>query len=346
MLKRRYDKFSGKCGDKFGRLTLTGESHIRQSLGHRGRVVEAVCECGVVKEYWFNLLRNGDTQSCGCYRKAVTSKRMKTHGLTDHPLYDVYKKIISRCYDEKDKAFKNYGKRGIEVWLDWKEDFMNFYDWAIENGWKEGLSIERIDNDGNYAPQNCKLATPGEQSRNRRSTRNFTAFGETKCLFDWGKDSRCVVSVWALRGRMDKPEWEGRFEEALTYKGDRKKEAENRKTSINLTAFGETKCMTAWSKDERCVVGMDRLRDRIAEGWKHLEAITTVHKDKADVNLTAFGETKSLAKWLKDERCVVRIDAVRDRLRKGWDHEDCLTVPSRTGSRFTITKTVNALARE
>lgn len=343
---KKRKKFNYQSGDVFGRLTYTGHTYTKIIYGHWVRYIEAVCICGVVKEYKFSSIACGDTQSCGCYKKDATSKRMKTHGLTDHPLYDVYKKIISRCYDENDKAFKNYGARNIEVWKDWVDDFMCFYNWCIENGWKEGLSVERIDNDGNYAPYNCKLATSGEQSRNRRNTRNFTAFGETKCLFDWGKDSRCVVSQWTLRGRMDKPEWEGRFEEALTSKGDRLKEGRNKKNNIYLTAFDETKCMSAWVEDERCVVAMDRLRDRIAEGWKHLEAITTVHKDKGDVNLTAFGETKSLAKWLRDERCVVKIDAVRDRLRKGWDHEDCLTVPSRTGTRFTITRTVNALARE
>lgn len=341
---KKRKKFNYQSGDRFGRLTYTGLTFTKIIYGHWVRFIEAVCDCGMVKEYPFNRIASGDTQSCGCLRKEVTSKRARTHGLTEHPLYDVYKKIISRCYDSNDKAFKNYGGRNIEVWKDWVDDFMNFYNWCIENGWKEGLTIDRTDNDGNYAPHNCKIATYAEQNRNKRNTRNFTAFGETKCIWDWGADPRCVVSVWALRGRMDKPEWEGRFEEALTYKGDRKKEAQNRKTSINLTAFGETKCMTAWAEDERCVVGFDRLRDRIAEGWDGYEAITTIQKDSKEINLTAFGETKSMTNWLKDERCIVKRDALRDRFRKGWKHEDCISVPSKTG--FKITKAVNALARK
>lgn len=99
---------------------------------------------------------------------------------------------------------------------------------------------------------------------------------------------------------------------------------------LDTTAFGETKCMTDWSKDERCVVGFDRLRDRISWGWEHFEAITTIQEDSKEIKLTAFGETKSFTNWLKDNRCVVKRDALRDRFRKGWPHEDCLTIQSKT----------------
>lgn len=338
---KKRKKFNYKSGDTFGRLTYTGLTYTQIIYGHWVRFIEAVCVCGEVKIYKFTSIACGDTQSCGCLRKEVVRKLMTTHNLTNHPLYMVYKKIISRCYDEKDKGFKDYGARNIEVWKDWRDDFMCFYNWCMENGYKEGLSVERLDNDGNYAPYNCKFATDAEQSRNKRNTRNYTAFGETKCLFDWGKDRRCVNTVWALRARMDKPEWQGRFEEALTTKVDRLQVGRTKKNNVYVTAFGETKCLSQWVEDKRCVVAMDRLRDRISEGWDHQKAITTQHVDRADVNLTAFGETKSLAKWLRDERCVVKIDALRSRFRQGWRHEDCLTIPSLTGK-----KTVNALARE
>lgn len=275
VLKRRYDKFNYSSGDKFGRLTLTGETYIKQAIGHRGRVVEAVCTCGAVRWYWFHLLRNGETQSCGCLRKDVSKKRMTTHNLSDHKLYFVYNEMVSRCHDETDKAFKNYGARGIEVWMDWRDDFVCFYEWAIENGYEEGLSLDREDNDGNYAPYNCRWATTEVQSRNRRSNRMFTAFGETKCLFDWGKDSRCKVTVWALRGRMDKEAWKDRFEEALTIPpSDMKKVGRGRKNNLFLTAFGETKCMSEWLEDKRCVVKLDTLRGRYRKGWEHEDCLT------------------------------------------------------------------------
>lgn len=330
LIKRR-KRFNYKSGDTFGRLTLTGLTYTKKIYNHWVRFVEAVCVCGEVKEYVFSKIASGETQSCGCLRKDVSRKRMTTHNLSNHPLYLVYKEMIKRCYEETNHAFKNYGGRGIEVWKDWKDDFVCFYDWAIENGYKEGLSLDREDNDGNYAPYNCRWTTVEIQSRNRRTNRMFTAFGETKCLFDWGKDSRCVVTAFGLRSRVDKG-WD--IEKAMTEPlADRKKVSRSMKSTKQLTAFGETKCMSAWVEDKRCVVGMDRLRDRVAEGWDHLEAITKVHKDERAVFLTAFGETKNIKEWLADERCVVKYDAIIGRYKKGWKHEDCLTIPSRTGTK-------------
>jgi hypothetical protein len=330
--RKKRKQFDGKCGDVYGRLTLTGVTYTKMIYNHWVRFVEVVCQCGAVKELPFDRIASGATQSCGCYRVDKARAAKLTHGLTDHLLYDVWTKMCLRCNDTQDKGFKNYGGRGIEVWKDWNEDFMTFFNWCISNGYEEGLSLDRTNNDGNYSPQNCRFVTPAEQNRNRRSNRMFTAFGETKCLFDWGADSRCVVGVWTLRGRMDKDYWQGRIEEAMTIKNDRERSCKTNKRAKQLTAFGETKHLTDWSKDKRCVVGFDRLRDRIAWGWDHTEAITTVQKDSKEINLTAFGETKSFTNWLKDDRCVVRRDALRDRFRKGWKHEDCITVPSKTKS--------------
>lgn len=334
--RKQRKQFHGKCGDRFGRLTLTGLTYTKIIYNHWVRYVEVVCDCGTVKDIKFGRIANGETQSCGCYQRDVARKAKLTHGLTDHKLYDVWTKMCLRCYDSNDKAYKNYGARGIEVWKDWKESFIEFFDWCMANGYEDGLSLDRTNNDGNYAPYNCKFVTAAEQNRNRRSNRMYEAFGETKCLFDWGKDSRCVVGVWTLRSRMDKEHWQGRFEEALIIKDDYQRAIRNTKRTKQLTAFGETKCLTEWSKDKRCAVGFDRLRDRIAGGWDHTEAITTIQKDSKEINLTAFGETKSFTNWLKDARCVVKRDALRDRFRKGWKHEDCITMPSKTGSLITI----------
>lgn len=274
-IKKRF-KFNYKCGDKFGRLTFTGLTYTKNLHGHWVRYIEAVCDCGIIKEYAFNKINCGDTQSCGCLKRESTSKRAKTHGLSKHPLYDVYKHIISRCYDKDNKAFKNYGGRNIEVWKDWREDFVCFYDWCIENGWKEGLSVDRRENDGNYAPHNCRIATYAEQNRNRRSNRYYTAFGETKCLWDWAKDSRCVVNMWCLRGRADNKLWDGKFEQALTTPPESRKAISSRnKNNYSLTAWGETKCMSDWVKDERCIPALDCLRDRIKSNWNPEKAMTT-----------------------------------------------------------------------
>src|SRR5688572_24623274 len=90
-LFRKYEKHSHECGEVFGRLTLTGASYLRPMYGQQRRVVEAVCVCGVVKDYLFERLICGDTKSCGCLRKDVASKERTTHGLSNHPLYEVWK---------------------------------------------------------------------------------------------------------------------------------------------------------------------------------------------------------------------------------------------------------------
>lgn len=271
--KRLYQKFFLKSGDKFGRLTYTGLTHMRSLHGRWIRYIEAVCDCGEVKEYLYHLVISGETKSCGCFRQDVTRKRQMTHGLSNHKLYDVWLKMIERCYNTKDDQYKDYGGRGIEVWKDWKESFIDFYEWAIGNGYKEGLTLDRNDNDGFYAPYNCSFKTRAEQNRNKRSNRIYTAFGETKCLWDWAKDSRCKVTVWGLRSRIDRGETD--MEKALSGEMKERKEiSRHKKDNIYLTAFGETKCMSAWLEDERCVVKLDALRDRYRKGWEHEKIIT------------------------------------------------------------------------
>lgn len=340
---RKHKKFNGKKGDVYGRLTLTGKTFMSVNYYKPRRMVEAECECGIVRDYLFELLRRGESKSCGCLRREVTGERATTHGLTQHPLYDVFNTMISRCFRPDNKAYPDYGGRGITVCDEWQDNFEVFYAWCINNGWAEGLDLDRRYNDGNYSPLNCRFVTRKESNRNKRSTRFYEAFGETKCLFDWGDDPRCKVGIWTLRSRMDKEHWQGRFEEAMTIKDDSKRASKVGKHTKQLTAFGETKNITDWSKDKRCVVGFDRLRDRIAWGWEHKKAITTIQEDNKEIKLTAFGESKSMTNWLKDERCVVKRDALRDRYRKGWNHEDCITIPSKTG--FKITKAVTESAR-
>lgn len=106
---------------------------------------------------------------------------------TNIKLYDVWQHIKQRCYNNNNQAYPNYGGRGIEVCKEWLDDFMTFYDWSINNGYKEGLTIDRIDVNGNYEPSNCRWVDRKIQARNRRNNRNITINGETHCLKDWCK---------------------------------------------------------------------------------------------------------------------------------------------------------------
>ncbi len=118
-----------------------------------------------------------------------------------------------RCTTPKDDRYYRYGARGIRVCEEW-QDFEVFYAWALEAGYREGLSIDRIDNDGNYTPDNCQWATRAMQSANRSNNRMLTAFGETKNLTDWSRDPRCVVTKAALTLRVTRRGWES--ERAMT----------------------------------------------------------------------------------------------------------------------------------
>ena len=119
-------------------------------------------------------IKNGDTKSCGCYQKRRTSESHKTHGLGYTRLYAVWVMIKNRTLNPKDKKYSDYGGRGITICDEWKNDVKAFYNWAMSKGYEEnkGLSIDRIDNDGNYCPKNCRWTTRTIQSRNQRMQKN------------------------------------------------------------------------------------------------------------------------------------------------------------------------------
>lgn len=203
--------FDWNAGKTFSRLMLTGKSYPK----NRKRYVETICECGATKWIRFDSIKSGAISSCGCYHSECARTQFLTHGLSYHPLYSVHTDIVQRCYNEQCEGFEDYGKRGICMDEEWRFNFQSFYDWSMNNGWKKGcnLTLDRIDNDGNYVPSNCRYTNQYIQSRNKRSTVNLEIFGEVKCLTDWVSDSRCKVELntFATRRRRG---WN--IEEALT----------------------------------------------------------------------------------------------------------------------------------
>ena len=111
----------------------------------------------------------------------------QTHGLSNHKLFSVWQNAIDRCHNPNSQAYSSYGGRGIEVCKEWRDAFVPFYTWAIKNGWQQGLSIDRIDNDLGYNPGNVRFVPLPEQQRNRRTNRLLTFNGETKCLIEWAE---------------------------------------------------------------------------------------------------------------------------------------------------------------
>ena len=142
------------------------------------------CECGNEKIIRLDSVKSGKTQSCGCIRK---DRAFKVHGKSRTKLYHIYYGMKQRCYNKNDKAYKHYGLRNIKIDERWLSDFQNFYNWSIENGYKEGLSIDRINVNGNYEPSNCRWIECREQNNNTRRTVSITYDGVTQNINQWAK---------------------------------------------------------------------------------------------------------------------------------------------------------------
>lgn len=168
-------------GKRFGRWVVL-ERHSTNKNGTIRYLCK--CDCGVVKDVSGVLLRNGQSSSCGCYNKEIISNPNRVRGTK---LYGLYLAIKRRCCNPKCKEYKNYGGRGIRMCDEWSNGFFKFKEWALKNGYKSGLWIDRINNDGNYEPSNCRWATPKEQANNKRTNHLFTYNGETHTIKEWSE---------------------------------------------------------------------------------------------------------------------------------------------------------------
>lgn len=172
-------------GKTYGRLTVTEKSgSVKGQVNWLCR-----CECGNTKIVPTASLNFGNTRSCGCIQKEIVAamgKTHTTHGMTDTKLYSVWHGMRKRCICQTTKHYERYGGRGISICKEW-DDFSNFYEWSIVNGYKEGLTIDRINNNGNYEPSNCRWATSKEQARNRCNTTMYDIDGVTKSLIEWSE---------------------------------------------------------------------------------------------------------------------------------------------------------------
>lgn len=180
----------GKCidmtGQKFGRLTVIcrTENYITPK-GTKFSQWICKCECGNTCIARVNDLKFGRIKSCGCLHKELAKQRRTKHSLSGTKLYMIWKSMKQRCSNQNNKDYPNYGERGIKVCDEWSRDFQAFYDWSTQNGYIEGLSIDRIDTNGNYEPVNCRWITIKQQANNLRKNINITFNGTTHTLSEW-----------------------------------------------------------------------------------------------------------------------------------------------------------------
>lgn len=167
-------------GKRFGRLQVIRYSHTKDKHAYW----ICICDCGTECVKLGKRLKNGTTTSCGCWRYLAKRK----HGLTGTPIYIVWNAMIGRCYDPTDRDYPSYGGRGIEVCDRWRGDDGPTNLLADMDEPIKGYTLERIANNGNYEPENCKWETRKGQARNRRNNRILTFDGRDQCLTAWAEE--------------------------------------------------------------------------------------------------------------------------------------------------------------
>lgn len=188
-------------GEKFGRLTVVERDYGRTE---KGTYWKCLCNCGNVKSVSSTSLKRGRVRSCGCLKDEYVKKladSVATHRQTKTRLYREWFAMKQRCNYKKHKQFKNYGGRGISVCKEWMNSFESFRDWALCSGYNDSLTIDRIDVNGNYSPENCRWITHKVQQNNRTNNRYITHNGETKTLSEWCEIYNIKFST--LKHRLD-----------------------------------------------------------------------------------------------------------------------------------------------
>ena len=192
-------KFIDLKGQKFGRLTVLAYAEYRNEAAHW----ICLCDCGAEVIVNGASLRNGHTRSCGCLSRELAATRCRdtktVHGLRNTRLFGIWNGMKQRCNNPKRPKFPNYGGRGVTVCAEWLNDFKAFYDWAVANGYTDELTIDRIDVNGNYCPENCRWVPKAEQAYNKTTSERITYNGETKTLAEWAKIKGLKTSTLWVR---------------------------------------------------------------------------------------------------------------------------------------------------
>lgn len=193
--------------EKFGKLTV-----IDMFRNNNRTYCVCLCECGNVKTISQSHLRSGDTKSCGCWQKDHARILFSKHKKSSCQLYNVWQSMKQRCANVNNKRYKDYGGRNIKVCSEWLHNFQLFYYWAINNGYKDGLTIDRINVDGDYEPSNCRWVDQNKQQNNRRNNVLINYKGDVKTLSQWSR--HLGINLGTLNKRIFINHWD--IEKAFT----------------------------------------------------------------------------------------------------------------------------------
>lgn len=189
-------------GSRFSRWLIIC---INPKVPYTARTVIAKCDCGTIKDVVLHSIKTGLSKSCGCYQKECLLLSITKHGLIKTLLYGVWKNLKTRCFNKNYHQYAHYGGRGIGMYKKWVNDFKLFYDWAMKNGWKQGLQIDRINNNRGYYPSNCRFVTQKINQRNTRKNVFITYKGEKKTIPEWAELFNVPPTI--LYQRIGKLKW-------------------------------------------------------------------------------------------------------------------------------------------
>lgn len=191
-------------GQKFGRLLV-----LERFFNNKKQTAwKCLCDCGNISYPQSQALRSGKIKSCGCLKDEKIVERSYKHGMAKtgeiSRLYNIFSGIKTRCYNTKSKDYKWYGKKGIKMCQEWKDNYKTFYDWSMSNGYTDELSIDRIDSNKDYCPENCRWITKSENII--RSNSKLIEFnGKTMNIKEWAE--KLGINYGTLKGRLNRSKW-------------------------------------------------------------------------------------------------------------------------------------------
>lgn len=273
-------------GKKFGKLiVLRRANDYIYGGGKKEAQYLCRCDCGNMKIIRGSSLRSGHTTSCGC---AITEAATK-HGLKGTRIYDEYHKMKQRCYNPNNQSYDDYGGRGIKIcdeWLDPENGLIKFYFWSITHGYRDNLTIDRINFNGDYSPENCRWTNRIVQSNNKRNNMTLTLNGITHTAATWSEITG--ISAYNIYNRKNNLGWSDK--KTLTT-------PENKYIKIFNHSDGRSMSITDWAIES----GYDRdlIYDRvIRQGWSIDRAISEPIKN-SPIKITFNGGTFSCNTWDK-----------------------------------------------
>ncbi|MDQ1281602.1 MAG: hypothetical protein QG670_2867 [Thermoproteota archaeon] len=248
------------------------------------------CDCGNTCIVDGRYLRKGKKLSCGCVRvvnengriitrkgrtgqsrKGIPNPKNLIHGFGKTRLATTRNNMMQRCYNPKHKSYPQYGGRGITVCDEWINNLPSFYEWAVASGYKDNLTIDRIDNNGNYCPENCKWSTSIEQGNNQRTNRHITYQGKTLTPTQWGRELK--IAVHLIRNRIFKLGWT--VEKTFLTPAREKKIIDERKV---LKFNNCIKSIKQWSDELN--IPLATIKTRVRKGLSDEECLNSSYKKR------------------------------------------------------------------